>query len=131
MTADYSVELCKRLAKKFQATRLHRPQRIEFYDAGTTLEYDLSSVTGTSADATVRVRLVVEKFVGGGFAGQVYRVRVLAIENGAIPGIDVDGTYALKILIPPSKASHFFRNLLYWLGFQAPFQLQCNPTAAR
>jgi hypothetical protein len=131
MTADYSVEVCKTLETKFRATRLHRPQRIEFYDAGTRLEYELTSVAGAASDPPVRVRLEVDKFVGGGFAGQVYRVKVLAIDNGAIPGIEVDGIYAMKILIPPSRASHFFRNLLYWLGFQAPFQLQCNPTAAR
>jgi len=34
-------------------------------------------------------------------------------------------------LIPPSGFSCLFRNLLYWIGFQAPFQLQVNPVAAR
>jgi hypothetical protein len=34
-------------------------------------------------------------------------------------------------LIPPSGFSCFFRNTLYWIGFQGPFQLQVNPAAAR
>ena len=41
------------------------------------------------------------------------------------------GVYAMKILIPPSSFSLFFRNLLYTIGFQAPFQQQVNPAAAR
>ncbi|MHC4366746.1 MAG: hypothetical protein ACYSW8_03915 [Planctomycetota bacterium] len=45
-------------------------------------------------------------------------------------GLEVDGTYAIKILIPPSNFSRLFRNLLYWIGFQGPFQLQVNPAAA-
>ncbi|MHC4633574.1 MAG: hypothetical protein ACYS9C_20195, partial [Planctomycetota bacterium] len=32
---------------------------------------------------------------------------------------------------PPSSFSRLFRNLLYWVGFQGPFQLQVNPAAAR
>ena len=75
--------------------------------------------------------LSIERFVGGGFAGQVFRVKVLRIDGGQIPGLEVDGLYAMKILIPPSNFSRRFRNLLYWIGFQGPFQLQVNPTAAR
>ena len=37
----------------------------------------------------------------------------------------------MKILIPPSGFSCLFRNFLYWIGFQGPFQLQVNPAAAR
>jgi len=37
----------------------------------------------------------------------------------------------MKILIPPSNFSRLFRNMLYWVGFQGPFQLQTNPAAAR
>jgi hypothetical protein len=75
----------------------------------------------------------VDKFVGGGFAGQVYRVKILDIESGdgAIEGLEVGGIYAIKILIPPSNFSRLFRNVLYWIGFQGPFQLQVNPFAAR
>ncbi|MBL7185723.1 MAG: hypothetical protein ISS70_05305 [Phycisphaerae bacterium] len=127
MSKEYSVEVCKELEARFRAENLHRPMRISHYDAGTELTYD---VTGVAQAQMAKVRLIVEKFVGGGFAGQVYRVRVTAIE-GTVEDLEVDGSYAMKILIPPSGFSLLFRNLLYWIGFQGPFQLQVNPAAAR
>ena len=130
MTVDYSVQTCRELAQQFRAADLHRPLRINRYDPGDELTYDVTGVV-PAHDATVRV--VVEKFVGGGFAGQVYRVKVREIQSptGAIPGLAPDAVLALKILIPPSRFSLFFRNLVYAIGFQGPFQLQTNPTAAR
>jgi len=130
MAAEYSVEVCKQLEKDFLDTRLHRPMRITRYDAGAELVYD---VTGVEQADKARVRLVVEEFVGGGFAGQVYRVKILDIEagGGPIKGLEVGQVYAMKILIPPSSFSRLFRNMLYWVGFQGPFQLQVNPAAAR
>jgi len=127
MSKEYSVEVCRQLEAEFHAVRLHRPMRISRYDAGTELTYDVS---GVERAETVKVHLIVEKFVGGGFAGQVYRVKVTGIE-GTIDGLEVDKVYAIKILIPPSGFSRLFRNLLYWIGFQGPFQLQVNPAAAR
>ena len=125
-----SVEVYRQLEAEFHSTALHRPMRIERYEAGTELEYIVTSV----ADAKqAKVRLAIEKFVGGGFAGQVYRVRVLEIDSsdGLAGKLQVDGVYAVKILIPPSGFSRLFRNALYWIGFQGPFQLQVNPAAAR
>lgn len=127
MSKQYSVEVCRELEAEFRAANLHRPMRISHYDAGTELTYD---VTGFQDSEPAKVSLLVEKFVGGGFAGQVYRVRINAID-GEIEGVEVGGTYAIKILIPPSTFSRLFRNLLYWIGFQGPFQQQVNPAAAR
>jgi len=127
MSKEYSVEVCRELEAGFHAARLHRPMRISRYDAGTELTYDLR---GVGRAKMAKVHLVVEKFVGGGFAGQVYRVKITGIE-GAIDGLQIDRSYAMKILIPPSGFSRLFRNVLYWIGFQGPFQLQVNPTAAR
>jgi hypothetical protein len=127
MSKEYSVEVCRELEAGFHAARLHRPMRISRYDAGTELTYD---VRGVGRAETTKVHLLVEKFVGGGFAGQVYRVKVTRIE-GVIDGLEIDKVYAIKILIPPSSFSRLFRNLLYWIGFQGPFQLQVNPAAAR
>ena len=127
MSKEYSVEICRELEAGFHAAKLHRPMRISRYDAGTELTYDVS---GVGRAETAKVHLLVEKFVGGGFAGQVYRVKVTAIE-GAIDGLEIDKVYAIKILIPPSGFSRIFRNVLYWIGFQGPFQLQVNPAAAR
>ena len=131
VVTEYSTETCAALRERFQQQRLHRPLRVGHYDPGTELVYDIDPLDGRAPGNPVRVHLQVEKFVGGGFAGQVYRVRVLAVESGQLAGVAVGGVYALKILIPPSGFSLLFRNLLYAVGFQAPFQLQTNPTAAR
>jgi len=130
MAAEYSVEVCKQLESKFGDARLHRPMRIARYEPGDKLVYD---ATGVGQAITAKVHLVVEDFVGGGFAGQVYRVKILDIEadDAPIEGLEVGQIYAMKILIPPSSFSRLFRNLLYWVGFQGPFQLQVNPAAAR
>ena len=130
MAAEYSVEVCKQLESKFADARLHRPMRIARYDAGDELVYDVTAVAQSS---TARVHLTIEDFVGGGFAGQVYRVKITDIEpgDGPIEGLEAGRVYAMKILIPPSSFSRLFRNMLYWVGFQGPFQLQVNPAAAR
>jgi hypothetical protein len=127
MAKEYSVDVCRQLEAGFYAAKLHRPMRISRYDAGTELTYD---VQGVRRGEKAKVHLLVEKFIGGGFAGQVYRVKVTGIE-GAIDGLEVGKVYAIKILIPPSGFSRLFRNLLYWIGFQGPFQQQVNPAAAR
>ncbi|MBW2193129.1 MAG: hypothetical protein JRF27_04995, partial [Deltaproteobacteria bacterium] len=130
MTEEYSTEVCKALENRFRDAELHRPMRVKQYDPGQELVYDVSAVPGTK---TGRVRLKVEKFVGGGFAGQVYRVKILEIDAGKSPVGDLvsGGIYAMKILIPPSDFSRVFRNVLYGVGFQGPFQPQVNPAAAR
>jgi hypothetical protein len=128
MTKEYPVEVCKELEKKCRLAGLHRPVQVARYDSGAELVYD---VTGITKPNLAKVRLVVEDFVGGGFAGQVYKVKILDIEGGPIDGLKVAGVYAMKILIPPSSFARLFRNLLYWVGFQGPFQLQVNPAAIR
>ena len=130
MAAEYSVEVCKALEEKFHLSRLHRPMRVGRYDASTELVYE---VKGIEKANTGRVRLAIKESVGAGFAGQVYRVKVLDIEaeRGPIGALQTGGVYAMKILIPPSNFARLFRNALYWIGFQGPFQLQVNPTALR
>lgn len=128
MTVGYSTETCKALENKFSELRLHRPMRLQHYDAGDELVYDVTSIAGGDS---AQVHLAIEKFVGGGFAGQVYKVKIEKIENGPVEGLEENRVYAIKILIPPSKGSLLFRNLLYGIGFQGPFQLQSNPAAAR
>jgi hypothetical protein len=122
MLTDDTLDIYRKLKKRFEDANR--------YEAGAELEYD---VTGVAPKTTGRVRLVVDKFVGGGFAGQVYRVKILGIEsdNGTVGDLQTGGVYAMKILIPSSGFSRFFRNTLYWIGFQGPFQLQVNPDAAR
>jgi len=133
MAAEYSVGVCKELENRFRAAGLHRPMRITRYDPGAQLTYEVTSVA-QAVKATVS--LVVENFVGGGFAGQVYQVKIQDIQGdgaaaGGMDGLQVGGLYAMKILVPPSGFARLFRNMLYWIGFQGPFQLQVNPAAAR
>jgi hypothetical protein len=130
MATEYSADICRRLQAKFQASGLHRPMRVSRYDAGTELVYE---VTGVEKPDTALVHLLVERFIGGGFAGQVYRVKVLDIQDATSPieGLKQGGIYAMKILVPPSGFARLFRNFLYAIGFQGPFQLQVNPAAAR
>jgi len=127
MASEYSVDVCRELEAKFHAANLHRPMRVARYDAGTELTYEVTDIThGRRA----KVQLLVEKFIGGGFAGQVYRTTVIGID-GTIEGLAIDQVCAIKILIPPSGFSRMFRDILYWIGFQGPFQQQVNPAAAR
>lgn len=125
---SYDIGICNKLKERFSLQQLHRPMRIGRYDAGQRLTYDM---TGIASPAGAKVDLEIIKFVGGGFAGQVYKVKVLDIQGETIPGLTTGGEYAVKILIPPSGFARFFRNIMYYIGFQGPFQLQVNPTASR
>ena len=130
MKNEYSVDICKKLETTFNDAALYRPMRVARYDPGKELVYNMTAVAGK---ANGEVHLVVDSFVGGGFAGQVYRVKVIDIQtrDGHLGGLRVGGFYAMKILVPPSNLSRIFRNTLYWIGFQGPFQIQVNPSAAR
>jgi hypothetical protein len=130
MAETYSLEVHRELERAFYKTNLHRPMHLERFEQGSELEYEVTGLAGSNKGF---VRLQIEKFVGGGFAGQVYRVKVIDIkaENGAINGIEPGKILAMKILIPPTLFSRIFRNALHWLAFQGPFQLQVNPAAAR
>lgn len=132
MAVEYSVETSRMLARRFREMEVLRPLRVDRYEPGDEITYEMTGVLPANA---ARVTVVVERFVGGGFAGQVYRVRVKAIEplksGPVISCLTVGASYAMKILVPPSRASQIFRNVIYRIGFQSPFQLQVNPTAAR
>ncbi|MCD4699107.1 MAG: hypothetical protein K8R91_00845, partial [Phycisphaerae bacterium] len=71
MATEYSVTTCRILEHAFRAADVLRPMRIGRYDSGRELTYE---VTGVSPAATATVSVEVCKFIGGGFAGQVYRV---------------------------------------------------------
>lgn len=133
MASDYSTGMIQRIQEALAGLGLHRPMKVSRYEPGTELEY---TITPLPARGTARVRVQIERFVGGGFAGQVYRIRLVEIvENGQIVevfgGLRTNKVYAMKILIPPSGAGRLFRDFLYAVGFQGPFQPQVNPAAAR
>ena len=130
MAEDYSFQTIRDLEDLFYQQKIFRPLRLRRYEQGTELFYDIKGVVPATSG---RVKLVVEDFTGGGYAGQVYRVKVLDTEipEGEIEGIQPGETCAMKILIPPSGFARLFRNVIYALAFQGPFSLQVNPSAAR
>ena len=130
MAESYSVKIVRELEKIVHDQNIVRPMRLRRYEQGTFLEYD---IRGVLPSGKAGVRLEIEKFVGGGFAGQVYKVRLLALDQkeGRIEGLSVGGAYALKIFVPPKGFSLRIRNLFFGMGFQGPFSLQANPTAGR
>ncbi|MBN1579014.1 MAG: hypothetical protein JW913_20800 [Chitinispirillaceae bacterium] len=129
MESSYSAAVCSDLEKQFLTYNLHRPMKVGQYDEGRQLTYTMTTVD--SPAKTMDVTLKIERSVGGGFAGQVYKVIILDIKTDRPTGIASGNTYAMKIFIPPSGFSRMFRNLLFAIGFQGSFQLQTNPVAAR
>ncbi len=130
MKAEYSIKTCQELEKVFKDQKILRPFRVQRYDPGTELTYEIQGVVPAG---TARLKLEVEEFVGGGFAGQVYKVRLKDVKSleGRVEGLHQGHSYAMKIFIPPSGFAKFFRNIIYAAGFQGPFSLQVNPDAVR
>ncbi len=127
---EYRPEIMRRFEAIFSAKGVDRPFRPGRYEAGTVLEYE---IRGILPDGRAKAALEVLKFVGGGFAGQVYKVipRVIEPIEGRLEGLETGRAYALKILIPASGFGAWIRNLFYGLGFQAPFSLQSLAAAGR
>jgi len=125
-----SVEQIRRLTAIIEQAELYHVHARSRYDPGHMFNLD---ITGVCPAVTGRARLEVERFVGGGFAGQVYRVKLveLEVDDGSIPGLEVGGVYAIKIIVPSSRFARTFRNAVYWLAYQGPFSAQVNPAAAR
>lgn len=129
--AEYSIEVCRELLRSIEAADLkiaHRPSR---HERGDRLTLDLTAVWPETKGRGV---FRIEKFVGGGFAGQVYRCVLESLEPdgaGSLPGLTTGGLYAVKIMLPPSRFSRAFRDRLYWLAFQAPFSAQVSESACR
>ncbi|MGA2587092.1 MAG: hypothetical protein ABSF88_08725 [Candidatus Aminicenantales bacterium] len=130
MAVFYSVDTVRALERKFREQDIFRPFRVRRYEPGTVLDYE---VRGVIPDGRAKIKLEIQKFVGGGFAGQVYKVicRDIEILEGDIHGLERDRAYAVKIFIPPSGFSRSIRSLVYIMGFQGPFSLQVTPAAGR
>ncbi len=128
---DYSSELCKELELQAQDPQLHISHRPTRYEKGKVLPIE---ITGVYPAIHGKAELTVDKFLGGGFAGQVYRCRLTGLElpeNTFIPGLELGKLYAVKIVIPPGAFARWFRNTTYWLAFQGPFSSQVNYGACR
>jgi len=120
----------RELERHFRGASLLRPLRVRRHERMEILDYE---VRGVWPPRPARVKLSIERHVGGGFAGQVYKARALEIDapEGPLEGLARGGVYALKVLVPVSGFGRFIRNFLYGIGFQAPFAPQVNPDAAR
>ena len=139
MQQEYSVEIIRRLRDIVSAAELTYSPLRGRHDPGDVLNVE---ITGVSPGLRGRAELAIDAFVGGGFAGQVYRVTLqkLNLADGAegasvayadgIPGLETGGTYAIKIFIPPSRFSRRFRDAVYWLAYQGAFSAQVNSTSA-
>ncbi|MBM3312593.1 MAG: hypothetical protein FJY80_13935, partial [Candidatus Aminicenantes bacterium] len=129
-TTTYKFETIRELEGVFSSQKVHRPPRLRRYEAGTELEYE---IRGVVPDGRARARFEVEKFVGGGYAGQVYKIKLLGLESleGRVEGFAVGRSYALKIFFPASGIGRRVRDAFYRLGFQAPFSLQTLAAAGR
>ncbi len=130
MAHDYSSETCRRLAAIADGQDILRPRRVARHEAGETLELDL---TGVAPPWRVRARFELEKYIGGGFAGQVYRARLAGLEGDAAAEVplEIGRQYALKMFVPWSGFARWFRNTLYGVAFQAAFGLRGNEDAVR
>jgi hypothetical protein len=128
MSEEYSVQIIKELTQRFAQMNLHRPMRVNRYDDSDELNIEAAAVENAERFG---LSVFIERFIGGGYAGQVYKIKVTGIEGRAPSGLEVGRTYAMKILVPPSGLGRHFRNALYRIGFQGPFQQQVNPAAAR
>ena len=128
---SYSKACCQKLEARIRAIPLALAWQPAQYEPGQQLTLAITTAwPEVEGDAT----FTIEKFAGGGFAGQVYRCRLdaLALRDETVDcGLKVDGVYAVKILVPPSRFSVGFRNFVYWLAFQGPFTAQVNRAACR
>jgi hypothetical protein len=130
MEVSYSQETIAKLRDLFSAQRLLRPLRLQRYETGQRLRFEMESVYPARK---MEVGLEVIRFVGGGYSGQVYKVKILRIDGGpeGQEGLQAGGTYALKIFVPPGALGGLIRNFFYALGFQGPFSLRVNPAAVK
>ncbi len=128
---DVTTSIQRQLQDEFDRCELHRDIKPEPYKDGERLRLDL---TGIHPQVPGHADVEIEKFIGGGFAGQVYKVRLNAIdgEDGAmIDGLELGRSYAMKILIPPTGFSVLFRDAIYKTAYQSDFAAQVNPDAMR
>lgn len=125
----YSKEICNKLFEIARNPILKITPRRTHYDAGDNLTLQIKGVIPGAQGQAI---LAVEKFIGSGFAGQVYRCRLksLQLSNGShIEDLEEGKLYSVKINVPHSSFSTHFRNLIYWLAFQGSFRAQNNESA--
>jgi hypothetical protein len=91
------------------------------YLPGETVQTELVGLDGQPAG---QAAFTIEAYAGSGFAGQVYRAR-----PGS--GWPYPGEAALKVLRPRPAWKQAFRDLMFWVSFQALFAPRLRETAVR
>ena len=76
----YSKELCRELTRTVKDSGVSIPYRPKRYDAGELLDIKFT-MAWPEVPGSGRFR--IEKFVGGGFAGQVYRCVLESVDSHA------------------------------------------------
>ena len=69
MAEDYSVQTIRDLEDLFDQQKILRPIHLRRYEQGAELIYDIQGVVPAKLG---QVKLVVEEFIGGGYAGSNY-----------------------------------------------------------
>ncbi len=130
MATEYDIDQIRRLEDQLEELNLHYRHAPIRHDPGAVLDIE---ITGVCPAVSGHAVLDIERYVGAGFAGQVYktRLRELDLAAGSIPGLAAGRVYAVKINVPDSGFARRFRNAVYWLGFQSAFSYQVNRAAAR
>ena len=82
MDPETGLNIRKKLKEQYVSCNVQKPLSIYRYDQGNILEYKLE---GISPQVKVFAKLEIEKFVGGGFAGQVYKTKLIELETDPEP----------------------------------------------
>ena len=90
--SDSGIKLREELEQRFRDCGLVRPFRRARYEPGHRLEL---GVTGVLPANDGRMVVEIDRFVGGGFAGQVYRVKLLVLEEDADDKEAIDDAFRL------------------------------------
>lgn len=127
---SYSIDYCRDLLNVIREARLEVPSVPTRYEKGDILDLEFVTVWPEKAG---RGTFRIEKFVGGGFAGQVYRCRLVSIEmkDGSAPCLKKDAICAVKIMLPPEQGARSFRDFLFGIGYQSAFGAQVHESACR
>lgn len=128
---SYSLDLAKALRQRIREAGLLAPFRPSRHEEGDVLDLPFTTVW---PEVEGRGRFRIERYVGGGFAGQVYRCVVESLDlpaEGAQCGLRAGMRCAVKVMRPASRFATTFRGALYRIGFQAPFSAEVLASASR
>lgn len=99
--------------------------KLRFYLPGEEIATEVFSPKGNSLGT---FNFIVESYAGSGFAGQVYKAKLVQtsrLHSG------IAGQFAIKILRPTNRWKEWFRDALFFLSYQTVFAPRVRDTAVR